>query len=964
MASSVRGLTVEISADASTFNKEMNNLRNEAKNSRAELNALQKSLELEYDEGTFVNAQETAQKAIDQTAKNAEVLRDRLDYLEETGNIDTDEYQKLHKELLQTEVAGKQLQQNLEKLNEIRLNNIVSNAAKATDEFKKLKENLKLEFNEAGFVKSQKAAKTAIEENNGAAEKLKSILKELESSGKMNTSEYEATKKKLSETEKCAAELKEEIKSLNDIKLADLGKTVSDLGGKISNAGKALAPLSTAAAGAITSFAALGKNAISSADNVATLATQYEMSSEALQRFNYVALQTDTQSEDLYKAFVKVRAGVADIGPKTAEELAKTEKSISDLKNKLKTLEKAGKTDSSSYETARKKLEELQNQAEPTVNSLQKLGLDFESFDSSEEQFYAIIDALSSMEDQTQMVYLANDIFGDKLANNLLPLIYAGTDAVSEYRAEYEELGSLSDEQVGKLAEFDNVLNKLHTQFQNVALQIGSALLPVMESIADIAGEKIVPKLQKLTEWFNSLSSAQLKFGLTALSAAAATAPLIMGVGKIVSSVGNIISALPKLGSTLSSLAAHPVILVVAAVAALLVLLYTKCEAFRESINNLVSTLASSLSPILQTLKDLFMNIMQILTPVTELLGTKLAKIITALTDDIQILFSVIGEILSSVIELLMPVIEMVGELTTSLIETLFPAILPILEILLGILNDVFAALIPIFDIVGGLLSVLIELIMSTLMPIIGIVGEIFTALTPVFELLSKYINSVLPVIKTLLMALFEILKPILSIALIPIKIAIKALQTPLKALGNMLKWLAPVFETFGNIVTTVFSKVGDGINAILGFIEDMVNGAIGIINDMIDGVNDALGFLGVNIGKVKEIKLRFDKKDLKNEVSANLKMDSPPEDPKEPEEPEEPENEPDGDGGNNKDTPKYGGTVYDTGAKTTTGYTYNNDYSTNNKTQNVTVVIQNYAQEVDVDNLVREINIKLAEQM
>lgn len=919
MASSVRGLTVEISADASTFNKEMNNLRNEAKNSRAELNALQKSLELEYDEGTFVNAQETAQKAIDQTAKNAEVLRDRLKYLEETGNIDTDEYQKLHKELLQTEVAGKQLQQNLEKLNEIRLNNIVSNAAKATDEFKKLKENLKLEFNEAGFVKSQKAAKTAIEENNGAAEKLKSILKELESSGKMNTSEYEATKKKLSETEKCAAELKEEIKSLNDIKLADLGKTVSDLGGKISNAGKALAPLSTAAAGAITSFAALGKNAISSADNVATLATQYEMSSEALQRFNYVALQTDTQSEDLYKAFVKVRAGVADM---------------------------AAGADS----TASK--------------ALKNLKLDFDSFDSSEEQFYAIIDALSSMEDQTQMVYLANDIFGDKLANNLLPLIYAGTDAVSEYCAEYEELGSLSDEQVGKLAEFDNVLNKLHTQFQNVSLQIGSALLPVMESIADIVGEKIVPKLQKLAEWFNSLSSAQLRFGLTALSAAAATAPLIMGVGKLVSSVGNIISAIPKLGSTLSSLAAHPVILVVAAVAALLVLLYTRCEAFRESINNLVSTLASSLSPILQTLKDLFMNIMQILTPITDLLGTKLAEIITALTDDIQILFSVIGEILSSVIELLMPVIEMVGELTTSLIETLFPAILPILELLLGILNDVFAALIPIFDIIGGLLSILIELIMSTLVPIIGIVGEIFTALTPVFELLSKYISSVLPIMQTLLMALFEILKPILSVALIPIKIAIKALQTPLKALGNMLKWLAPVFETFGNIVTTVFSKVGDGINAILGVIEDMVNGAIGIINDMIDGVNGALGFLGVNIGKVKEIKLRFDKKDLKNEVSANLKIDSPPEDPEEPEEPEEPENGTDGDGGNNNDTPKYGGTVYDTGAKTTTGYTYNNDYSTNNKTQNVTVVIQNYAQEVDVDNLVREINIKLAEQM
>ena len=47
-----------------------------------------------------------------------------------------------------------------------------------------------------------------------------------------------------------------------------------------------------------------------------------------------------------------------------------------------------------------------------------------------------------------------------------------------------------------------------------------------------------------------------------------------------------------------------------------------------------------------------------------------------------------------------------------------------------------------------------------------------------------------------------------------------------------------------------------------------------------------------------------------------------------------------------------------------TSGDIYNNDYSTNNKTQNVTVVIQNYSDEVDVDDLVRQINIKLAEAM
>ena len=66
-------------------------------------------------------------------------------------------------------------------------------------------------------------------------------------------------------------------------------------------------------------------------------------------------------------------------------------------------------------------------------------------------------------------------------------------------------------------------------------------------------------------------------------------------------------------------------------------------------------------------------------------------------------------------------------------------------------------------------------------------------------------------------------------------------------------------------------------------------------------------------------------------------------------------------------DTPPAtsGGGAYDQiGAGGTGGDIYNNDYSTNNTTQNVQVVIQNYAAEVDVDEMVRQINVKLAEAM
>ena len=126
MADSIRGLTVEISADASSFNKEMSQMRKAAQSSQSELAALQKSLDLEFDATKLARAQKVAQDAIDQTAANADVLRRRLEYLEETGNVDTTAYRKLQTELAQTELKGQQLQKQLEKLNTLKFDKLSS----------------------------------------------------------------------------------------------------------------------------------------------------------------------------------------------------------------------------------------------------------------------------------------------------------------------------------------------------------------------------------------------------------------------------------------------------------------------------------------------------------------------------------------------------------------------------------------------------------------------------------------------------------------------------------------------------------------------------------------------------------------------------------------------------------------------------------------------------------------------
>lgn len=695
MADNIRGLTVEIAADATTFNKQMRELRSEAKSSQSELNALQKSLELKFDSATFERAQKVAQQAIDETAKAAETLRARLAFLEQSGNADTTAYKKLQTELAQTELRAQQLEQQLE--------------------------------------------------------------------------------------------------NINKIKFDAIAKNVSEVGNAISAAGRALTPFSTAAAGAITGLGALGVSAASTGAEIDDLSNQFGVSAETIQEWQYVASQLGVDVEYFNRALIRMRAAMVDLS--------------------------SGKTSAA-------------------TEALSALGLEMSQFNSYEEMFDGVMNALAGVEDETLQAAYANEIFGDRIANQMLPYLNAGTEEIAKFKEEFAGMSSLTNEQVKALAELDDTFNLLKQSIQYVGLQIGASLQPLLQSLANVINNSIVPRLQALAEWFNSLTLEQQEFAAKALLVVAALAPLTLGIGKLVTTVGSLIKAIPQLQAGLSALAAHPIILIIAAVAAILLVLYTQCEAFRESINNLVGILGSALQPVL--------------------------------------------------------------------------------DVIMNTLNTLIGLLSPIIQLVGNILALVVNMVVD--------------ALSPFFDMLNM---------------IFQLLQPLIEVALIPLQIALSALQVPLQVIGQLLGWLAPLFQVFGNIVSAVFKGVVTIINVVLGVIEDAVNFVIGIINGLIDGINGALGWLGVHIDRIAEVKLRIDTTEIDDMNDVNAIIDTTP--------------PVTSDGG----TPTGGGTIYDDiGAGGTAGDIINNDYSTNNTTQNVTVTIQNYAEEVDVDALVREINVKLAEAM
>lgn len=693
MADKIRGLTVEIAADASTFNKQMRELRSEAKSSQTELNALQKSLELKFDSDTFERAQKVAQQAIDETAQAADTLRARLAFLEENKNVNTTAYRKLQTELAQTELKGKQLQEQLEKINQI--------------------------------------------------------------------------------------------------KFDALAQSISKVGNGITTVGRVLTPLSTMAVGAATGLGALGISAASTGAEIDDLSNQLGISAEKIQEYQYVASQLGVDTDVFTRAMVRARAAALDLA--------------------------SGKTSAA-------------------TEALSALGLEMSQFGSYEEMIDGVMSALAGMEDTTLQAAYANEIFGNNIANQMLPYLNASEEEIAKFKEEFAGMSSLTNEQVAALAELDDTVNMLKQSFSLVGAQIGASLQPLLMSLADTINTSVIPRLQSLAEWFNSLTLDQQRFAAGALLVVAALAPLTLAIGRVVTAVSSIIQIIPKLQAGLSALAAHPIVLIIAAVAAILLTLYTQCEAFRESINNLVGTLGGALQPVLEA----------------------------------------VSYALSSIMGLLSPIIQTVGEVLAL------------------------------------------------------VVNMITTALSPFLDMLN---------------AIFSLLQPLINVALIPLRVALSALQVPLQVIGQLLGWLAPLFQTFGNIVSTIFRGVIEIINFVLGFVEDAVNFCIGTLNGLIDGVNNALGWLGVHIDRIAEVKLRIDTSAIEDMDDVNAIIDSTP-----------PATD---------DDIGTGGTVYDDiGTGSTSGDIINNDYSTTNTTQNVTVTIQNYAAEVDVDALVREINVKLAEAM
>lgn len=398
-------------------------------------------------------------------------------------------------------------------------------------------------------------------------------LKDAQNGVAKGSDEWDALQREIIATQQDLQSLENEYTSFGSVaaqKVAVAGQSLQELGGKIEGVGNKLKPLSTAAAGLLTSLAGLGYSAITSSDDLNTLAKQTGLSTAEIQKMQYAADMIDVSFSDIEGALKKLK-------PKLTENNA----------------------------------------------TFQELGIAVTDADgnlrSTTEVFYEAVQALSHIENETERDQVAMELFG-KSADSLAGIIDDGGAALRQYGKDAEDLGLILDQEtLDSLNSLNDTIDVLKANFTGAFAKLGSTVAlqfgPYLQKAAEYA--------QQLADKIANLSPETVSLIAKIAGVVAVLAPMTIGIGKATQGVGKVLTTVPKVVGTLKKVGTaikgvtallSPQILiigaVVAAVVAAAVLIYKNwdkikawTQAMAKTVNAAWDNLKASISKTVTAIK-------------------------------------------------------------------------------------------------------------------------------------------------------------------------------------------------------------------------------------------------------------------------------------------------------------------------------------------------------------------------
>lgn len=213
----------------------------------------------------------------------------------------------------------------------------------------------------------------------------------------------------------------------------------------------------------------------------------------------------------------------------------------------------------------------------------------------------------------------AMDVFGTKAGASLYQYIQEG-------KLNYQDLLKVLQDSNGQLdASYEAMLDPMDQAkvAMNNLKQVGADLFDQIQATSAPMIQALAENLQRFNQWFSTLDPNVQQFIVIVGLVVAALGPVLIFIGQICTGVGQIIEIVgflgeflapvfSAIGSGLSSLwgliLANPVIAIVVGIIAVIALLWTKCEWFRNGVTNLINNIRDGFKNGWSKIKNIWTN--------------------------------------------------------------------------------------------------------------------------------------------------------------------------------------------------------------------------------------------------------------------------------------------------------------------------------------------------------------------
>jgi phage-related protein len=408
------------------------------------------------------------------------------------------------------------------------------------------------------------------------------------------------------------------------------------------------------------------------------------------------------------------------------------------------------------------------------------------NFKDSEQLFYEAVDAIGAMEDETQKEIAAQELFG-RSYQDIMPLINAGSDALREYTKEAEEMGYvLSTEQIAKLGEYDDLMQKTDAQMDILKRQLVTNFLPAFQTVG-----------QGLSEVMSEISTA-LADGFQPED--------VQTIGtmiseKLLEGVKTFSQYIPAVVETVTTVLTEAVNLVVELLPELLPVLL---DGALQLIQGVLDAIKGNIEPLMD----------MVVTVLMQLAFFFYENMPLVIEIGVEILMALINGLVEAIPQLIPAIVQAVITIVDTIIQNLPQVIEAAIQVLLAIVNGLIAALPQLIEWLPTIVESVVDAIIDNLPLIIDAAIKIIVAVVrALVENLPLLAKAAIEIVGTILKALVKAIPEVLSTAgKLGMEIVNALKDIDWKQLGvDMIRGIANGLSNAGSALADAAKKAANG---------------------------------------------------------------------------------------------------------------------------------------------------------